>query len=99
MSKQILSKLPYSKTSESTSKDFVEYKMKYLTYSEFANLNDVLNNQGKENKIKKEKEKLDNFNVKDEINPYYSSLTKGPKRTYNQQSKKLLATIPEFILD
>jgi hypothetical protein len=45
------------------------------------------------------KEKLDNFNVKDEINPYYSSLTKGPKRTYNQQSKKLLATIPEFILD
>jgi hypothetical protein len=99
MSKQILSKLPYSKTSESASKDFVEYKMKYLTYSELANLNDVLTGPGKENKIKKEKAKLDQFSVQDEINPYYSTLLRGPKRTFNQRSKELLGTIPEFVLD
>jgi hypothetical protein len=99
MSKQILSKLPYTKTSEPASKDFVEYKMKYLTFSKYAEINDVFSCPGKENKIKKEKEKLDKFNLKDDINPYYSSILRGPRQTYNQKSKELLSTIPEFVLE
>lgn len=99
MSKQILSKLSYSKTSEPTSKDFVGYKMKYLAYSKVSNLNDVISSSGKENKIKLDKDKLDEFNLQDDINPYYSSLLRGPQRSYNQRSKELLSTIPEFVLD
>ena len=52
-----------------------------------------------QNLTKEQKQYIDDNFPSKEINAYYSSALKTPKRSFNKNSKYLLCTIPEFVLD
>jgi hypothetical protein len=98
MSKQILEKLIYSNTLNEKHEDYITYKMKYLSVNDQAHVQDVLV-MDTVNLTKEQKQYIDDNFPSKEINAYYSSALKTPKRSFNKNSKYLLCTIPEFILD
>lgn len=98
MSQQIFDKPKYSQTLSEQHKDFIEYKMKYLSVNDKAQIQEVLE-MNTNNMTKEQKQYIDKDFPSCEINAYYSSVLKTPKRSFNKNSKYLLCTIPEFILD